>query len=147
MAAFRKVVDGAPTPCDRAWMPPSMSVKQPSADNDTEAQNLPGGWELTDAKGVDYRAIEAFAHAETGQVVLVRRQRRPTQLHTPETSDTDTGYRTLVQDDDDVAPLSFALSAETVARSDAREFMDEYPEGDFDVGAAETPMGEGPVEW
>ena len=132
---------------DRAWMPPSMSTSYANSDNGTGHEQLPDAWTEVDAKGIDFRAIEAFEHRETGQVVLIRRQRRPTQLHTPETSETDTGYRALVQNDDGVAPLSFALSAETVARSDAREFMNEYPDGDFDIEATETPMGDSPVGW
>lgn len=143
------------TPSDGAESPPGgasereyMSTRTSGSNGGADEQPLPGGWEMIDdSEGEDYRARESFRHVETGQRVVVRKHRRPTQMRNPETSTADTGYQAVVQTDGSEARLSFALSAETVAKSDAREFMAEYLAGDFDVAAAETPMGDAPVEW
>lgn len=123
----------------------STNVRTPNQCTDTDT-DCPGDWERVDGD-LAHGDVERFVHAVTGQVVRVRRQRRPTQMHDPMSASDDTGYRTLVEDEY-AAPISPDLSDESIAREAAREFMAAYPDGDFEIPhPREQPYGGSPVEW
>jgi len=98
--------------------------------------DVPDSWDLIDRDELTFGARAGWVHEETGQVVTVHSNRRPTQMHTPETSKDDTGFNARVQPDltgKGRRDLSPELGSKDVAYATAIRFMSTYPDGDFEI--------------
>lgn len=88
--------------------------------------------------GYEYRSerkTDIWTHRDTGLTVKVRKNARPDQMHTPETSKRMEGYEAQVRGGpDDVAePLSANdLGHRGPQRRTAAEFMHKYPDGEYE---------------
>jgi len=121
-----------------------MATTQSNTQNGTD-DALPGRWSRVDDEQLNHREREAYEH-EDGLRVTVEHQQRPDQMHDPRTARMDSGFIARVRDDVG-ADLTHELAAKTVARDAAREFVDTYPDGEFDVPTVdEQPYG-APVDW
>lgn len=111
--------------------------------------DVPAGWDrITDRDdlklGFDERA--AWVHEDTGLRVSVRGDRKPTQMHTPETSADDTGYIAHVRGEFG-GQLTYDLASKPGAYEAAVRFMATYPDGGYEVPEpSEQPWG-GKLEW
>jgi len=114
----------------------------------------PAQWAVvSDAElGFDTRA--AWRHRETGLEVRVRRDRRPTQMHTPETSRDDTGFVCEVETNNSTGEgpvlehLTHRLAGKRACFERALEFMTTIDDGEFEP--AHDPWRGGPrpkSEW
>lgn len=122
------------------------TVATPSTIDDLPA--IPSSWSVVD--DADLRISEncAWTHDRAGLKVTVEHQRRPTQMHTPETSVDDTGFVTKVHGAD-VEQITFDLSGKLHAYTRAHELMLTFPDGDFEPVWRDIPW-EGPrdpSEW
>jgi len=106
------------------------------------------GYEPVDEEDMVHGDRKAFKHVETGLVVAVRHQKRPTQMHDPMTSSTDTGYVAQVRGEDRQANICIQLADKAHAESEARAFMAAHPDGEFEIPlASEQPVGDAPIDW
>lgn len=113
-----------------------------------EYPELPADWSVVDEADQTKHAREEWEHEETGLRVRIERQRRPTQMHTPETSTDDTGYITKVEGDS-TEQITHDLSGKLIAYKRAYELMLNFPDGDFEPEWRDTRW-EGPrdvEEW
>lgn len=111
--------------------------------------DVPDGWVgVTDRDELSYGERAAWEHPDGDLRVSVRRDRQPTQMHTPETSTDDTGFVAYVRGEYG-AQLTYDLSAKVIAYEIAVRFMAAYPDGGFDVpDPADTDAwGNRPIDW
>ncbi|UTF55964.1 hypothetical protein [Natronosalvus rutilus] len=115
-----------------------------------DVPQIPGPWELIeDPSDRPFDARAAWAHRETGQIVAVVKNVRPTQMHTPETSRDDTGYNARVYRPDTTGErdLSSELGSKDAAWVSAIRFMAKYPAGDYEIPELDTWDYGTTVEW
>lgn len=99
--------------------------------DDEDPVASPAGYEYESERN---GTIDRWTHRETGLTVTVRKNARPDQMHTPETSQRMEGYEAQVRGGpDDVAePLSANdLGHQGPQRRTAAEFMHKYPDGEY----------------
>lgn len=108
---------------------------------------IPDTWERVSRDDLSFGARAGWEHCETGQQVTIEHNRRPTQMHTPETSKDDTGFNARVHDGDSPQnrDLTYQLGSKDAAYAGAIRFMAKYPDGDFEL--PEHTWGQAPVEW
>lgn len=112
-----------------------------------EVPVIPDTWVPAENPGYNVRA--EWRHRETGQRVCIERNRKPTQMHTPETSTDDTGYAARVTREDTTGGrnLTPELASSDTAWYAALAFMAKYPAGEYEI----PPHGAGdytsPAEW
>lgn len=108
---------------------------------------LPAVWLRLEGDELPHDAVAGWRHAGTGHRVLVRQQRRPTQMHTPERAVDDTGYVAEVRDPDGVgAALTHDLAGKGRALAAAVAFAIAHADGGIDV-VAPGVWAEGPTGW
>jgi hypothetical protein len=110
---------------------------------------IPSGWVSVDERDLRPSTKFSWEHTESGLEVRVRRQRRPTQLHTPETSSDDTGYVADAVSNELGEQLTHNLSSEQHAYARAYELMLNFPDGEFEPTQRDIEW-EGPrsiAEW
>lgn len=115
-----------------------------------DVPDVPDSWSMIEELGDrPAHAQAAWQHRDTGQIVTVEKNVRPTQLHTPETSTDDVGYNARVYREDTTgcSDLSHELGSKDVAWVTAIRFMVKYPAGDFEIPEKDTWDYGTPVEW
>jgi hypothetical protein len=123
----------------------SVSASVQDANEPVEGGDFPGDCERVADAALDHREVEAYKHS-SGLRVSVRRDARPTQMHDPKTSQMDEGYVAEVRDDI-AAQLTHDLAAKEVARGTAREFLNEHPDGQFEVPEISEQPFDGSIDW
>lgn len=128
-------------------LPSDAPVDRLSQHDDLPA--IPDTWsrvepdELTHA----FDPTVAWVNDLTGQAVTIESTRRPTQMHTPESSTDDTGYCARVYEP--TGPRNRSLSRELGGRDEAWaaaiRFMAKYDTGEYDL--PERPAYDGPEDW
>lgn len=97
---------------------------------------IPDAWKRVDREELAFMARAGWRHEETGQMVTIHSNRRPTQMHTPETSTDDTGFNARVQPDETGKgrrDLTAELGSKDCAYAGAIRFMATYPDGDYEI--------------
>jgi len=115
-----------------------------------EVPEIPDSWELIDRDELTFNARAGWEHEETGQVVTVHSNRRPTQMHTPETSTDDTGFNARVQPDRSGKhrrDLTYELGSKDCAYAGAIRFMATYPDGEYEIPAPDVWEYGEPCDW
>lgn len=124
-----------------------MSTK-PRTKNDSArtADELPGGWERVDEQNLRHGVREAFEHTHTGLRVTVESMSRPDQMHDARTSQMDSGYVARVRDDVG-ADLTHTMTTRQNAESAAEEFVQTYPDGEYEMPSDDERHAGGPINW
>lgn len=108
---------------------------------------VPSTWtQITDRSNLVFGERTAWVHTETGLRVSVKRDRKPTQMHTPETSTDDTGFVGYVRGTYG-GQLTHDLAAKVSAYEAAVRFMAAYPDGQYEVPEPKTHLGNTPIDW
>lgn len=116
-----------------------------------ELPQVPDAWEQRAPDEAPFRPRTAWQHREAGLWVTVQKNRKPTQMHTPETSTDDTGWSAQVYREDSTGKrlLSHELGAKVKAYEAAIRFMAKYPDGSFEIPERDGAWDDltSPVEW
>jgi len=115
-----------------------------------ELPEIPDSWDLIDRDQLSFGARAGWKHEETGQVVTIHHNRKPTQMHTPETSKDDTGFNARVQPDltgKSRRDLTRELGSKDCAYAGAIRFMSTYPDGQFEIPEPDAWEYGEPCEW
>ena len=108
---------------------------------------VPSGWtRITDRDDLSYGERTAWVHEETDLRVSVKRDRKPTQMHTPETSTDDTGFIGYVRGEYG-GQLTYDLASKVRAYEAAVRFMAAYPNGQYEVPEPGSSWGNEPIDW
>lgn len=105
--------------------------------------DVPSKWRSVPEGDRERRSLDEWVHSVTGVAVRVRRDRRPTQMHTPETSTDDVGYVAEVKGEDVLEQITHDLGSKQSAYRRAHELMMNYPDGDFEP-TFRQPLVDGP---
>lgn len=108
---------------------------------------VPDSWSRVTDDELTFDERAAWTHEETDLRVSVRKDSRPTQMHTPETSTDDTGYIGHVKGEYG-GQLTYDLGSKVCAYEAAITFMATYPDGQYDVPHPENQgMINSPLDW
>jgi len=111
---------------------------------------IPATWQPIDRDELAFGARAGWEHEETGQRVTIQHNRRPTQMHTPETSKDDTGFNARVQPDETGKgrrDLTYELGSKDCAYAGAIRFMAMYPDGDYEIPEPDNWEYGEPCDW
>lgn len=133
-----------------ASAPRQLPADAPTERLPEDLPDVPDSWERLGREELRYGARAGWEHRETGLVVTVERDRKPTQMHTPMTSKDDTGFHAQVQPERSGKGnrnLTYEFGSKDVSYEAVVRFMAKYPDGDFDVPDGWPWALRSPVEW